>query len=47
MSNRPKLIVMCGLSASGKSTVAKELTVKYNGAVISSDAIIGGIYGYK
>lgn len=39
MSNRPKLIVMCGLSASGKSTVAKELVVKYDAAIVSSDAI--------
>ena len=39
MSNRLKLIVMCGLSASGKSTVAKELAVKYDAAIVSSDAI--------
>lgn len=39
MSNRPKLIVMCGLSASGKSTVAKELAVKHDAAIVSSDAI--------
>lgn len=31
--------MMCGLAASGKSTLAKELSVKYNTAILSSDSI--------
>ena len=45
MSNRSKLIVMCGLSASGKSTIAKELAVKHNAVIVSSDAIRKEICG--
>lgn len=41
----PKLIVMCGLSASGKSTIAKELAVKHNAVTISSDSIREEICG--
>ena len=37
--NRPKLIVMCGLSGSGKSSTAKELAEKYDAEIISSDSI--------
>lgn len=37
--SRPKLIVMCGLSASGKSTIAKELAIKHNVCIVSSDSI--------
>ena len=45
MSNRSKLIVMCGLSASEKSTIAKELAVKHNAVIVSSDAIRKEICG--
>ena len=34
-----KLIIMCGISASGKSTCAKELSVKENATIVSSDKI--------
>lgn len=37
--NKPKLFCMVGLSASGKSTVAKKLAKEYNCAIISSDDI--------
>ena len=37
--NKPKLMVMCGLSASGKSTIAKEFAEKENYEIVSSDAI--------
>ena len=37
--SRPELIVMCGLSASGKSSIAKELAVKHDAYIVSSDAI--------
>lgn len=37
--SRSKLIVMCGLSASGKSTIAKELAIKHNACIVSSDSI--------
>lgn len=30
---------MCGLSASGKSTIAKELAIKHNACIVSSDSI--------
>lgn len=33
------LIVMCGISGSGKSTKAKELASKYNALVVSTDEI--------
>lgn len=45
MHNRTELIVMCGLSASGKSTIAKELAVKHDAAIVSSDAIRKEICG--
>lgn len=35
----PKLIVMCGLQCSGKSTKAKELASKYEAEIISSDQL--------
>lgn len=38
---KPTLHIMIGLSASGKSTKAKELAIKHNATVISSDAIRG------
>lgn len=37
--SRSKLIIMCGLSASGKSTIAKELAIKHNACIVSSDSI--------
>lgn len=40
---KPKLIFMVGLSASGKSTIAKELAKKEDCIIISSDAIRGEI----
>ncbi len=43
--SRPKLIVMCGLSASGKSTIAKELEIKHNACIVSSDSIREEICG--
>lgn len=41
--NKPKLYCMVGLSASGKSTIAKELANKNNCVIISSDSIRGDI----
>jgi len=35
----PKLVVMCGLQGSGKSTIAEELSLKYNMIVLSSDKL--------
>lgn len=40
-----KLIVMCGLPASGKSTLAKELSQKYEAVILSSDSIREELYG--
>lgn len=40
-----KLIVLVGLPASGKSTLAEELSVKYNATILSSDAIREEILG--
>lgn len=37
--NKPKLMVMIGLSASGKSTIAKEFADKENYKIVSSDEI--------
>lgn len=37
--NRPTLIMMVGLVASGKSTKAKELSEEYNATIFSSDAL--------
>lgn len=39
MHNRPELIVMCGLSGSGKSTITKELAIKHDAVIVSSDEI--------
>ena len=36
---KPKLFIMCGLSGSGKSSIAKDLAIKYNAEIVSSDAI--------
>lgn len=38
---RPTLIILIGLSASGKSTKAKELAIEHNAIIVSSDAIRG------
>ena len=38
---RPILYVMIGLSASGKSTRAKELAIEYDAIIVSSDSIRG------
>ena len=38
---KPTLHIMIGLSASGKSTKAKELAIKHNSIIVSSDAIRG------
>lgn len=47
MSGIPTLVLMCGLSFSGKSTLAKELESELNGTIISLDAINAerGLYG--
>lgn len=37
--NTPKFIMMCGLSGSGKSTIAKELAKQHDATVFSSDAL--------
>ena len=37
--NKPRLVIMVGISASGKSTIAKQLAEKENAIIISSDAI--------
>ena len=37
--NKLKLIIMVGISASGKSTIAKQLAEKENAIIVSSDAI--------
>lgn len=41
--NKPKLIMMVGLSASGKSTIAKDLAALEDAVIISSDKIRGEI----
>lgn len=38
------LIIMCGISGSGKSTKAKELKSKYNAVIISTDDIREDIF---
>lgn len=40
---KPKFIMMVGLSASGKSTIAKDLAALENAVIISSDKIRGEI----
>lgn len=37
--NKPELVVMCGLSGSGKSTIAAKLADKKNAIIVSTDAI--------
>lgn len=41
----PTLIMMCGLPASGKSTLAKKLAVEYKTTIFSSDALRAEWYG--
>lgn len=44
--SRPKLIIMCGLSGSGKSTIAKKLAEDMeNTVIVSSDAIREEVFG--
>lgn len=45
--NKPKIYVMIGLSASGKSTIAKEIAEKENCVIVSSDAIREELYTYE
>lgn len=42
---KPKLFIMCGLSGSGKSSIAKDLAVKYHAEIVSSDAIREELFG--
>ena len=42
-----KLIILCGLSASGKSTLAKELQEKRNANLVSSDGIRAELSFYE
>lgn len=41
--NKPKLYIMIGISASGKSTIAKQITERDNCIIVSSDTIRGEI----
>ena len=41
--NKPKLYIMVGLSASGKSTISKEIAKEKDCVIVSSDAIRGEI----
>ena len=41
--DKPKFYVMVGLSASGKSTIAKEISREGNRVIVSSDSIRGEI----
>ena len=43
--NKPKLFIMIGLSAAGKSTIAKELAKDYEAVIVSSDSIRKEICG--
>lgn len=43
MKIKPKLYIMCGLSASGKSTIAKQVAEENSCIIISSDSIRGEI----
>ena len=45
MNKKPKLFLMVGLSASGKSTIAKGLAEDYKAVIVSSDAIREEICG--
>ena len=42
-----KLIMLIGIPGSGKTTLSKELTVKYNAKVISSDKVRQTVVGIK
>ena len=39
MENKPKVIVICGPTASGKTSLSIELAKKINGEIISSDSM--------
>lgn len=41
--NKPKLYIMCGISASGKSTIANQIAERDNCIIVSSDTIRGEI----
>ena len=43
--DRPVLLILCGLVASGKSTKAKELAKEYNATIYSSDALREEMFG--
>lgn len=43
--SKPKLFIMIGLSAAGKSTIAKELAKDYEAVIVSSDSIRKEICG--
>ena len=43
--DKPKMIFMVGLPASGKSTKAKELAAKYDATIFSSDALREEMFG--
>ena len=43
--DRPVLLMLCGLPASGKSTKAKELAKEYNATIYSSDALREEMFG--
>lgn len=42
---KPKLFIMCGLSGSGKSSIAKDLAAKHNADIVSSDIIREELFG--
>ena len=41
----PSFVMMCGISGSGKSTVAKELAEEYDATIFSSDALREELFG--
>ncbi|RMV70559.1 AAA family ATPase [Pseudomonas coronafaciens] len=43
-SNRPKLHLLCGKIASGKSTLAKALSVEHSAILLSEDSWLSGLY---
>lgn len=45
MISKPILCVLIGISASGKSTIAKELAIKYNAKIHSSDDLRKTLFG--
>ena len=38
MSEKPRIIVLCGTNASGKSGLGVELAERYNGEIVSADS---------